>query len=82
MTFFFFFFGEKVVGTTNVKSIQFYLSSIASGVVAQSPEPGAHVLNARAFRIELEFRNVANVHYPSNASGPERHAPCLIVYPN
>ena len=28
------------------------------GVVAQSPEPGAHVLNARAFRIELEFRNV------------------------
>ena len=24
----------------------------------QSPEPGAHVLNARAFRIELEFRNV------------------------
>jgi len=27
-------------------------------VVAQSPEPGAHVLNARAFRIELEFRNV------------------------
>ena len=36
----------------------FYLSSIAWGVVAQSPEPGAHVLNARAFRIELEFRNV------------------------
>ena len=27
-------------------------------MVAQSPEPGAHVLNARAFRIELEFRNV------------------------
>ena len=40
------------------KSNQFYLSSIAWGVVAQSPEPGAHVLNARAFRIELEFRNV------------------------
>ena len=39
-------------------SNQFYLSSIAWGVVAQSPEPGAHVLNARAFRIELEFRNV------------------------
>ena len=36
----------------------YYLSSIARGVVAQSPEPGAHVLNARAFRIELEFRNV------------------------
>ena len=28
-------------------------------MVAQSPEPGAHVLNARAFRIELEFRNVS-----------------------
>ena len=27
-------------------------------MVAQSPEPRAHVLNARAFRIELEFRNV------------------------
>ena len=27
-------------------------------MVAQSPEPGAHVLKARAFRIELEFRNV------------------------
>ena len=27
-------------------------------MVAQSSEPGAHVLNARAFRIELEFRNV------------------------
>ena len=27
-------------------------------MVAQSPEPGANVLNARAFRIELEFRNV------------------------
>ena len=27
-------------------------------MVAQSPEPGSHVLNARAFRIELEFRNV------------------------
>ena len=27
-------------------------------MVAQSPEPGAHILNARAFRIELEFRNV------------------------
>ena len=24
-------------------------------MVAQSPEPGAHVLNARAFRIELEI---------------------------
>ena len=27
-------------------------------MVAQSPEPGAHLLNARAFRIESEFRNV------------------------
>ena len=27
-------------------------------MVAQSPEPGAHVLNVRAFRIELEFRSV------------------------
>ena len=27
-------------------------------MVTQSPEPGAHVLNARAFQIELEFRNV------------------------
>ena len=27
-------------------------------MVAQSPKPPAHVLNARAFRIELEFRNV------------------------
>ena len=42
----------------SIKSNQFYLSSIVWGVVAQSPEPGAHVLNARAFRIELEFRNV------------------------
>ena len=25
---------------------------------AQSPEPGAHVLNVRAFQIELEFRSV------------------------
>ena len=41
-----------------IKSNQFYLSSIAWGVVAQSPEPRAHVLNARAFRTELEFRNV------------------------
>ena len=41
-----------------IKSNQFYLSSVAWGVVAQSPEPVAHVLNARAFRIELEFRNV------------------------
>ena len=48
--------GEKRY--SNQKSNQFYLSSIAWGVVAQSPEPGAHVLNARAFRIELEFRNV------------------------
>ena len=41
-----------------IKANQFYLSSMAWGVVAQSPEPGAHVLNARAFQIELEFRNV------------------------
>ena len=27
-------------------------------MVAQSPEPGAHVLNVRAYRIELEFRSV------------------------
>ena len=27
-------------------------------MVAQSPEPKAHVTNVRAFRIELEFRNV------------------------
>ena len=27
-------------------------------MVAQSPEPGAHVLNDRAFWIELEFRSV------------------------
>ena len=27
-------------------------------MVAQSPEPGAHVLNIRSFRIELEFRSV------------------------
>ena len=40
----------------------FYLSSIAWGVVAQSPEPGAHVLNARAFRIELEFRSKYRQH--------------------
>ena len=26
-------------------------------MVAQSPQPGALVLNARAFRIELQFRN-------------------------
>ena len=52
-------FKSKNEGKSNqIKSNQFYLSSIAWGVVAQSPEPGAHVLNARAFRIELEFRNV------------------------
>ena len=27
-------------------------------MVAQSPKPGAHVLNVGAFRIELEFRSV------------------------
>ena len=27
-------------------------------MVAQSPEPKAHVINVRAFQIELEFRNV------------------------
>ena len=41
-----------------IKSTQFFSSSIAWGVVAQSPELGAHVLNAQAFRIKLEFRNV------------------------
>ena len=35
-----------------------YLSSATWGVVAQSPEPKAHVTNVRAFWIELEFRNV------------------------
>ena len=49
---------EGPIKSNQIKSNQFYLSSIAWGVVAQSPEPGAHVLNARAFRIELEFRNV------------------------
>ena len=44
--------------TDQMKSNQFYLSSIARGVAAQSPEPGAHVLNALVFQIELEFRNV------------------------
>ena len=44
----------------SVKSNEFYLSSIAWGEVAQSPEPGARVLNSRAFRIELEFRNVGS----------------------
>ena len=33
------------------------LSSITRGVVAQSPEPEAHVLCVRAFRVELEFRS-------------------------
>ena len=27
------------------------------GVVTQSPEPEAHVLCVRAFRVELEFRS-------------------------
>ena len=44
------------IKSNQIKSI--YLSWIARGVVAQSPEPGAHVLNVRAFRIELEFRSV------------------------
>ena len=50
--------GKREKKPNQIRSNQFYLSSIAWGVVAQSPEPGAHVLNARAFRIELEFRNV------------------------
>ena len=37
-------------------------------MVAQSPEPGAHVLNARAFRIELEFRNVGFLRRGENRS--------------
>ena len=37
--------------------IKLFLSSIARGVVAQSPEPEAHVLCVRAFEVELEFRN-------------------------
>ena len=41
-----------------IKWNQIYLSSIAKGVVAQSPEPGAHVLNVQAFWIELECRSV------------------------
>ena len=32
------------------------LSSITRGVATQSPEPEAHVLCVRAFRVELEFR--------------------------
>ena len=30
-------------------------SSVMRGVVTQSPEPEAHVLCVRAFRVELEF---------------------------
>ena len=48
--------GHRIPSNQNQKSNRFYLSSITWGVVAQSTEPGAHVLNARAFRMELEFR--------------------------
>ena len=43
-----------------IKPNQFYfiLSSITWGVVPQSIEPEVHILNVRAFRIELEFRSV------------------------
>ena len=38
-----------------IKSNQ--IKSITRGVVTQSPEPEAHVLCVRAFRVELEFRS-------------------------
>ena len=49
---------QHLADSINQSINQFYLSSIAWGVVAQFPEPGAHVLSAGAFRIKLEFRNV------------------------
>ena len=39
--------GHRIPSNQNQKSNRFYLSSITWGVVAQSSEPGAHVLNAR-----------------------------------
>ena len=44
-------------GSRDLKSNQVILSSITRGVVTQSPEPEAHVLCVRAFRVELEFRS-------------------------
>ena len=57
-----------------------FLSSIAWGVLAQSPEPGAHVLHARAFRIELEFRNggfcgEGKTEYPEKNLSEQRREP-------
>ena len=40
-----------------VFKLNLFLSSITRGVVTQSPEPEAHVLCVRAFRVELEFRS-------------------------
>jgi len=50
---------EGVVGDTKlkIKSNQVVLSSITRAVVTQSPEPEAHVLCVRAFRVELEFKS-------------------------
>ena len=45
-----------------------FLSSITRGVVTQSPEPEAHVLCVRAFRVELEFRSAGFLRTGENRS--------------
>ena len=48
--------GMLSFSTYQIKPNLFKLNSVRSG--CPIPEPGAHVLNIRAFRIELEFRSV------------------------
>ena len=50
-------FGKfKIKSKANKNQIN-CLSSITRGVVAPSPEPEAHVLSIRAFRVELKLRS-------------------------
>ena len=42
-------------------------------MVAQSPEAGVHVLNARAFRIELEFRNLEMLVFSEQTYSTKSH---------
>ena len=48
----------RIMSSNQNLSKSIYLRSVTWGGVARSPEPNAHVSNARAFRIELEFRSV------------------------
>ena len=44
-------------------------------MVAQSPEPGAYVLNVRAFQIELKFRSVGFLGRGEKPEYPEKKSP-------